>query len=79
MEIKERLEKVFQISFDDSSISIHDEMTAADIEEWDSLNHMLLIVAVEKEFGVKFAISEIVDLKNVGEMVGLLKSKTGQA
>lgn len=73
--IKEVLQGVFREVFDDTSIEIHDAMTAADIEEWDSLTHILLIVAIEKKIKLKFNTGEVVGLKNVGEMIELLAKK----
>jgi acyl carrier protein len=74
-EIVERMTEIFRDVFDDDSIELRDEMTAADVEEWDSLNHINLIVAVEKSFRVKFTTQEVANLANVGEFVALLKSK----
>ncbi len=70
-EIKERLNKVFREVFDDDEIVIRDDMTAEDIPEWDSLMHVSLVVAAEKEFGVNLNAAEIGYLKNVGEMIDL--------
>jgi acyl carrier protein len=52
-------------------------MNASDIDEWDSLTHIRLIVSHEIEFGVKFSIIEVGDLENVGEFINLLESKLG--
>jgi acyl carrier protein len=73
--IRERLNQVFREVFDDDSIEISDEMTAADVEEWDSLNHINLIVAVERTFGIRFSTKEVNGLANVGEFVALISSK----
>jgi acyl carrier protein len=74
-EINERMTEIFRDVFDDDTIELRDEMTAADVEEWDSLNHINLIVAVEKSFRVKFTTQEVGNLANVGEFISLLKSK----
>ena len=74
-EIKERLTDIFRDVFDDDSIEINDAMTAKDIEEWDSLNHINLIVAVEGAFKVKFTTKEVNNLANVGEFIALIASK----
>lgn len=79
MDTKSRLEKVFRDVFDDEEIEITNEMTADDIEEWDSLTHVQLIVAVEEEFGCKFSTVEVMKLKNVGEFINLIDRKTGNA
>ena len=75
MEIKEKLQEVFRDVFDDEDIVLGDEMTADDIEAWDSLAHIQLIVAVEKAFSVKFSTAEVQRLKNVGEFIMLIGSK----
>jgi len=77
-EIYAELNTVFQEVFDDESISVNDGTTAKDIEDWDSLEHINLIVAVEKAFGIKFNMGEASRLKNVGEMVDLIIGKRNQ-
>lgn len=71
-EIRDRLNKVFQETFDDESIEINDETTAADIDEWDSLMHITLVIAVERQFGMQLKADEVGKLKNVGEMVTVI-------
>ena len=73
--IREQLNQVFREVFDDDSIEISDEMTAANVEEWDSLNHINLIVAVERTFGIRFSTKEVNGLANVGEFIALISSK----
>jgi acyl carrier protein len=68
-EIFGRLNEVFREYFDDDDITVTDETTAADIEDWDSLEHINLLVAIEREFGIKFTMGETSEMKNVGEMV----------
>ncbi len=72
-EIYKRLTAVFRDVFDDDTIEINDQTTAADIEDWDSLMHITLISAIEDEFGCKFGMKEVLGLKNVGELVTLLE------
>ncbi len=74
-EIYERLDEVFQDVFDDDTLSVSPETTAADIEDWDSLSHITLIAAVEDEFRMKFSMKEVVEMKNVGEMVNLIAAR----
>lgn len=74
-EVKIRLNGIFRDIFEDDSIEIRDDMTAEDIEAWDSLNHVNLIVAVEKTFGIKMTTKEVNSLKNVGELVGVVQRK----
>ena len=70
--VKEKLTEIFRDVFDDETIEIHDETTAADIEDWDSLTHITLISEIEDCFGVKFSMKDVLLLKNVGEMMDLL-------
>lgn len=73
--IYEKLNGVFQDVFDDDSLTVNDATTADDIEDWDSLEHINLIVAVENAFGIKFNMGEVNAMKNVGEMVDLIESR----
>lgn len=75
MKVKERLEQIFRKVFDDESIIVTEEMTAEDLEDWDSLTHIQLIVEIEKEFNIKFSTSEIKIAKNVGEFIQLINEK----
>ena len=70
--IYEKLNEVFQDVFDDESIIVNAETTADDIEDWDSLEHINLVSAVEKTFSVKFTMAQVVGMKNVGEMVDII-------
>ena len=70
-----RLNKVFRDVFDDDSITVNPKTTANDIEDWDSLEHITLIAAVEKEFKMKFKMGEISSMKNVGEMAGIVSAR----
>ena len=74
-EIYERLNDIFQDVFDDDSISVTANTTAADIEDWDSLSHITLMAAVEDEFRMKFSMKEVVEMKNVGEMVNIIAAR----
>jgi acyl carrier protein len=71
-----KLTDIFHDVFDDDSIVVAPELTAADVDEWDSLSHIRLVLAIEKKFGVKFSAAEVGRLKNVGEFVALIQSKT---
>ncbi len=75
-EIIDRLNKLFRQVFEDSSIQVTPEMTANDVERWDSLSHLTMIAAVEKEFGIKFKLKELVSMKNVGDLITAILSKT---
>lgn len=74
-EVYETLNEVFRDVFDDESIEVNDDTTSGDIEDWDSLEHINLIAAVEQEFGVKFNMGQVVTMKNVGEMVDIILSQ----
>lgn len=73
--VYEKLNGVFRDVFDDEEIEVNDSTTADDIEEWDSLEHINLIAAIEQEFGIKFSMGEVVTMKNVGEMVDIIVSR----
>ena len=74
-EIYEKLTEIFQDVFDDENIELAAETSAEDIDEWDSLANINIIVSVEDEFGIKFDIDEITGMKNVGEMVKVIESR----
>ena len=71
----ERMNKVFCDIFDDEDIVVTDTTTADDIEDWDSLEHINLIVAMEDEFGMKFTMGEVTGMKNVGEAVSIVMDR----
>ena len=75
-EVFATLNEVFQDVFDDESIKVDEETTADDIEDWDSLEQINLIAAVEQEFGMKFTMGQVVTMKNVGEMADIIMSQT---
>lgn len=74
-EILEKLTGIFHEELDNEDIVLSRETTADDIEEWDSLSHIQLIVAVEKAFKIRFTSSEIQSWNNVGEMIDCILSK----
>ena len=74
-EVKKRLNEVFCRVFDDPSIQINEAMVARDIEGWDSLAHVNLIVAVEKKFKISFSTKEVSALRNVGDFLKLILRK----
>jgi acyl carrier protein len=74
-EIFEKLNEIFCDVLDLDEIELTDSTCADDIEEWDSLSHIQLIVAIEKAYGIKFSSLEIMKWKNVGEMVDSIMSK----
>jgi acyl carrier protein len=76
-DVKGKLEEVFRDVFDDDAIEISASTTAKDVDGWDSLNHVNLVVAVEKKFGIKFTTKEVNKLANVGELMELIERKLG--
>jgi acyl carrier protein len=76
-DIYKKMTEIFHDVFDDDGLVLSPEMTASDVDEWDSLSHIRLVLTIEKAFGVKFSASQIGQLKNVGEFVDLIKAKTG--
>ena len=74
-DVYKRLEGVFHDVFDDDSIRLNASTTADDIEDWDSMEHINLIGAVEDEFGLRFKMGEVSGMKNVGEMVSIIMKR----
>ncbi len=74
-ELYERLNDVFRDVFDDDEIEVYPDTTADDIDDWDSLEHITLISAVEREFRMKFKMGEISSMKNVGEMAAIIAER----
>ena len=76
-DIYAKLTEIFKENLDLEEIELTDTTTADDVEGWDSLAHIGLIAAIEQEFGFRFAMKEVVNLHNVGEMVDLILQKIG--
>ena len=74
-EIVSRLTPIFRDVFNDDALVVSEGMTAAEVPAWDSLSNINMIIAVEKAFGVKFSIKDVRNLKNVGELLDLIKRK----
>ncbi|MBQ9484044.1 MAG: acyl carrier protein [Ruminiclostridium sp.] len=73
--IYERINAVFRDFFDDDDIEVDASTTADDIDDWDSLNHITLMSAIEEEFGVRFTMGEVSGMKNVGEMAQIISDR----
>jgi len=71
-EVFTKLNEVFQDVFDDETICLTDESKASDIQDWDSLEFVNIIVAVMQTFNIKFSIEDLRKLKNIGQMVDLI-------
>ena len=78
-ELYPRLQVIFRDIFDDETIVVSPELTADDVPEWDSLSHLRLILAVQKEFRSKFSAAEIGELKKVDDLASLIRSKAATA
>jgi acyl carrier protein len=74
-QIYDRLTQIFQDVFVVDSITVTPEMSAEDVDGWDSITHVRLILTVEKAFKIKFSVSEIGKLQNVGQLVALIKAR----
>lgn len=75
MTTQEKLNEIFREVFDDDEIIINPHMTANDIDGWDSLSHVNLIVAVECRFGIRFIQKELLTFKNIGDLLNCIESK----
>jgi acyl carrier protein len=78
-DVRAELQEIFRQVFDDPTIVLRDDMTATDVEGWDSVTHIDLLIAVERALGIKFATAEMSRLKepdqNIGSFVRLIESK----
>ncbi len=74
-DIYARLSSVFHDVFDDDSIVVSPELTAADVPEWDSLSHIRLMLTVQKTFDIKISAAQAANLQNVGELAALIRAK----
>lgn len=75
MDILAELTAIFREVFDDDSIIVTRQSTANDIDAWDSLTHMNMVMAVEVRYGIRFALGELPSLRNVGDLVDLTAKK----
>ena len=75
MEVMGRLNEVFREVFDDDDIVLTSEMTANDIDGWDSLSHVNLILTIEATFNIRFTRTELMKLKNVGDLQSVIAAK----
>ena len=74
-EILEIVRRIFREVFDYDTLEVNDSTNSSDIEDWDSLEHISLVISMENEFNLKFDLKEVNKLANVGEMVDLIASK----
>jgi acyl carrier protein len=78
MAITEKLTQVFREVFDEDTLVLTDEMTADDVDAWDSLSHVNLMIAIEIAFGIEFKQNEIQSFANVGELRQSIEEKLGK-
>jgi acyl carrier protein len=74
-EVIVKLEKIFKKVFYNEAIKLSYEMTATDVDNWNSLNHMILVSEIERDFSIKFKLKELNKMHNVGDMIDIIKSK----
>lgn len=74
-EILKEVNEIFRDVFDDEEIIVNDNTVADDIEDWDSLEQVNLIVAIEKRFNMRFKMEEVYSMKNVGEMLNIIEER----
>jgi acyl carrier protein len=74
-ELFDGVQDIFRDIFDEDDMVIEDKTSSDDVEEWDSLNHINLVSAIEKEFDIRFALGELMALKDVGAMIDLMVEK----
>jgi len=74
-EVFNGVQDIFRDIFDEDDMVIEDKTSSDDIEDWDSLNHINLVSAIEKEFEIRFALGELMTLKDVGAMIDLMIEK----
>ncbi len=73
----EKLNGIFRTVFDNDEINVGPETTASDVDGWDSLSHVNLILAVEKGFGIRFGQRELLTFRNVGDLLHSIEGKVG--
>lgn len=74
-EILNQVQEIFRDQLDDENLVLKNQTTAMDVDEWDSLNHLILIVGIEKHFNLKFTSQEIISFKNIGDIVNCIEEK----
>ncbi len=74
-EVESKLEGVFRKVFNNEFLTLTNELTANDVEHWDSLSHMLLIAEIENVFSIKFKLKDLNKMRNVGDMIEIIGSK----
>jgi len=76
-ELYSGLNEIFRQVLDDPTIDLKPSMTADDVAGWDSMNHIFIVVEIERRFGIKFQAAEMEELRNVGELAAVVRTKAG--
>jgi acyl carrier protein len=79
MDIYERLAPIMREVFEDDTLTPSPEMSAAEVEHWDSLSNIIFMTSLEESFGIKFTTSEVASLQNLGELVEVIRAKCAGA
>jgi acyl carrier protein len=74
-EMLEKINEIFRDTFDDDALVVTEGTAAKDIDDWDSLMHITLISEIEKAFGMKFTMEEVMNMRNVGEMMEIIEKR----
>ena len=75
-ELRIKLKDIFQNIFEDDKIELTDDLSAKDVDNWDSLTHMILITEIEEKFEIKFKLNDLNQLENVGDLIRIISIKT---
>lgn len=78
-QMEHSLTQIFRDVFDDDTIVLRPDLSAKDVEGWDSLTHIRLLLTIEREFHIKFTVTEVGELKNVGGLTELIQSKISKS
>ncbi len=76
--VYQKLTQTFRNVFDDDDLVLTPQLTAKEVDEWDSLTHVRLVLAIEKAFDIRFSAAEVARLQNVGELASLIRTKASQ-
>lgn len=75
IKIKESIKDVLVSTLEHNNFEMHDELTAVDVDGWDSLSHMMIITKIEEKFNIKFKLRDLNKLKNMGSLVAVIQTK----
>lgn len=78
LQVFEKLTSLFQEVFENPNLVLSEKLTANDVDNWDSLTHMILITEIETQFDIKFKLKELNKMKNVGDLLGAITFKLSE-